>query len=105
MDAVLYKITVPRLKTLNNAMIRLVELESKRLKMLGNIWFRYKFSEDDFFILNVLDDGEIKDLERTLTEMGYSFVSWTTQGNISEYKIPISELEKLHGVSTAETSN
>lgn len=105
MDAVLYKITVPRLKTLNNAMIRLVELESKRLKTLGNIWFRYKFSEDDFFILNVLDDGEIKDLERTLTEMGYSFVSWTTQGNISEYKIPISELEKLHGVSTAETSN
>ena len=48
MDAVLYKITVPRLKTLNNAMIRLVELESKRLKTLGNIWFRYKFSEMTF---------------------------------------------------------
>lgn len=104
-DASLYMITVPKLEELNQKMIKLVELETKRLKTLGNIWFRYKFSEDDFFILNVLDDGEIKELERTLTEMGYSFISWTTQGNISEYKIPISELEKLHGVPIVDASN
>ena len=104
-DASLYMITVPKLEELNQKMIKLVELETKRLKTLGNIWFRYKFSEDDFFILNVLDDGEIKELERTPTEMGYSFISWTTQGNISEYKIPISELEKLHGVSIVDASN
>ena len=86
-------------------MINLVELETKSLKTLGKICFSFKFTEDDFFILNVLDDGEIKELERTLTEMGYSFISWTTQGNISEYKIPISELEKFHGVSIVDASN
>lgn len=101
----LYEISVSRLEEMNKYMIKLVDLECKRIETIGDITFRYKFSTDGNFVINVLENGIDDDIALKLTEMGYSSRSWTTQGNISEYTIPISELQKIHGVSSVDTSN
>lgn len=98
-DVSLYRISIDDLERINNYIMELVELECKRIETIGEITFRYKFSTDGNFVINVRENGVDDDIALKLTEMGYSSRNWTTQGSISEYTIPLSELEKIHRVS------
>ena len=98
-DAKLYEISVEKLEDINKHIISLVELETLRIKTIDGIIFSYKFSNDNKFVINVLENGTDDNIPKMLTEMGYSSRNWTTQKNVSEYSIPISELEKIHQFS------
>lgn len=104
-DAKLYEISVEKLEKVNEHIISLVELETLRIKTIDGIIFRYKFSNDNKFVINVLENGTDENIPKMLTEMGYSSRNWTTQKNVSEYSIPISELEKIHQISEVDSSN
>ena len=103
--ALLYQISVEKLEKIHSKMLRLLELECKRIATIGNPLFRYRISNDGEFVINVLEDGSDDRISIGLTEMGYSSRSLNPRGDTAEYVIPISYLEELYGISVVDTSD
>lgn len=103
--ALLYEISLEELEKIHSQMIKLLELECKRIATIGDPFFRYRISSEGEFVINVLEDGNDDRISIGLTEMGYSSRSWNPRGDIAEYTIPISYLEELYGISVVDTSD
>lgn len=103
--AMLYEISIDELGKIHSKMLKLLELECKRIATIGDPFFRYRISNDGEFVINVLEDGSDDSISIGLTEMGYSSRSWNPRGDIAEYVIPISYLEELYGISVVDTSD
>ena len=101
----LYEISIEELEKVHSKMLKLIELECKRIATIGDPFFRYRISNKGEFVINVLEDGSDSRISIGLTEMGYSSRSWNPRGDIAEYVIPISYLEELYGISVVDTSN
>ena len=103
--ALLYEISLEELEKIHSQMIKLLELECKRIATIGDPFFRYRISSEGEFVIIVLEDGNDDRISIGLTEMGYSSRSWNPRGDIAEYTIPISYLEELYGISVVDTSD
>lgn len=103
--ALLYEISLEELEKVHSQMLKLIELECKRIATIGDPFFRYRISSEGEFVISVLEDGSDDRIPIGLTEMGYSSRSWNPRGDIAEYTIPISYLEELYGISVVDTSD
>ena len=103
--ALLYEISLEELEKVHSQMLKLLELECKRIATIGDPFFRYRISSEGEFVISVLEDGSDDRISIGLTEMGYSSRSWNPRGDIAEYTIPISYLEELYGISVVDTSD
>lgn len=103
--ALLYEISLEELEKVHSQMLKLLELECKRIATIGDPFFRYRISSEGEFVINVLEDGSDDRISIGLTEMGYSSRSWNPRGDIAEYTIPISYLEELYGISVVDISD
>ena len=103
--ALLYEISLEELEKVHSQMLKLLELECKRIATIGDPFFRYRISSEGEFVINVLEDCNDDRISIGLTEMGYSSRSWNPRGDIAEYTIPISYLEELYGISDVATSD
>lgn len=103
--ALLYEISLEELEKVHSQMLKLLELECKRIATIGDPFFRYRISNDGEFVISVLEDCNDDRISIGLTEMGYSSRSWNPRGDIAEYTIPISYLEELYGISVVDTSD
>ncbi len=99
----LYTIDVDVLIDKHKKMMELIKLEAARLAVNGVTEYRYDFTSDQKFSISVLDEHEDNNLSRNLTEIGYNF-SGSFQKNMSEFSIPLTDLEEIHNVSLAEIS-
>ena len=103
--ALLYEISLEELEKVHSQMLKLLELECKRIATIGDPFFRYRISSEGEFVISVLEDCNDDRISIGLTEMGYSSRSWNPRGDIAEYTIPISYLEELYGISVVDTSD
>ena len=103
--ALLYEISLEELEKVHSQMLKLLELECKRIATIGDPFFRYRISSEGEFVISVLEDGSDDRISIGLTEMGYSSRSWNPRGDIAEYTIPISYLEELYSISVVDTSD
>ena len=103
--ALLYEISLEELEKVHSQMLKLLELECKRIATIGDPFFIYIISSEGEFVISVLEDCNDDRISIGLTEMGYSSRSWNPRGDIAEYTIPISYLEELYGISVVDTSD
>lgn len=96
-----YTIEVAELVDKHKHMMELIELESNRLAVNGVTYYRYDVTADSRFSISVLSETGSSEIARKLTEVGYNFDGWS-QRDMSEFSIPLADLEEIHGVSLAE---
>lgn len=98
----IYTIDVAELVYKHKHMMDIIELESERLSANGVTYYRYEVTVDNRFLISFISSKVSSDIERKLTEIGYNFDGWN-QRDMSEFSIPLADLEEIHGVFLADT--